>query len=83
MSQEISKCPVLGSETFSGNGKSRSHGALYRNTDLKKKRKLSIYRDVLMHTKVENAVSYSTALASFFSELLPLLASTTSWVILK
>lgn len=25
-----------------------------------------------MHTKVENVVSYSAALASFFSELLPL-----------
>lgn len=47
-----------------------------------KKRKLSIYRNVLMHTKVENVVSYSTALASFISELLPLLASI-SWVILK
>ena len=35
-----------------------------------------------MHTKVENVVSYSTALASFISELLPLLASI-SWVILK
>ena len=56
---------------------------LFTEILIKKKGKLSIYRNVLMHTKVENVVSYSTALASFFSELLPLLASTTSWVILN